>query len=248
MLNSSNEFEDKSAEVDKSLYIKIPLLNKVLYNCGDIGNSFSWGFVGSFLVIFYTDVFGISAAAVSLLLLVSRIWDGINDPIVGILADRTKSRWGRYRPWILFGMFPLGIFTVLTFWAHPEFSSSGKLVYAYVTYFFLSFFNTVVIVPHASLISTMTQDPNERSKLAGMRMAFGFIGNTIVGILVIKMVPYFGQGNNVKGYLFTAFIMAFALAIPMFILDFSGTKEVVNPPLHQRKVPIIKLLKDVMRN
>jgi sugar (glycoside-pentoside-hexuronide) transporter len=248
IMNAQIEPIERSSEVEKSLYIKIPFMRKVLYNLGDVGNSFSWGFVASFLVIFYTDVFGISAAAVSLMLLISRLWDGLNDPIVGIMADRTVTKWGRYRPWILFGMVPLAIFTVLTFWAHPEFSPSGKLIYAYITYFFLSFFNTCVIVPHASLISAMTQDPNERSKLAGMRMAFGFIGNTIVGILVVNMVPFFGQGDNVKGYLYTAFVMAFVLAIPMFTIDFLGTKEVVNPPRNQLKVSTKKLIAGALKN
>lgn len=248
MMNAQVESDMKSSEVDKTLYVKIPFTRKVLYNLGDIGNSFSWGFVASFLVIFYTDIFGIGAGAVSLMLLISRLWDGLNDPIVGVLADRTVTKWGRYRPWILFGMVPLAIFTVLTFWAHPGFSPSGKLLYAYITYFFLSFFNTCVIVPHASLISALTQDPNERSKLAGMRMAFGFIGNTIVGILVVKLVPFLGNGDNVKGYLYTAFIMAFVLAIPMFTIDFLGTKEVVNPPISKVKVSTKKLIAGALKN
>ncbi len=109
--------------------VKVPFISKRAYGFGNVGCNFSWMFVGNFLMIFYTDVCGIPMAAVSLLMLVSRVWDAINDPVIGSLSDRTKTRWGRYRPWLLIGA-PLTAFVrVLTFWAHPGWSDSAKTVY-----------------------------------------------------------------------------------------------------------------------
>lgn len=99
---------------------KVSLISKIAYGFGDVGCNFSWMFVSNFLMIFYTDVFGISMAAVSALMLFSRFWDAINDPIVGGLTDKTKTRWGRYRPWLLVAAPITAVLLMLTFWAHPD--------------------------------------------------------------------------------------------------------------------------------
>ena len=105
----------------------LPLLSKFAYGMGDVGCNFSWMFVGNFLMIFYTDAFGISMGAVSVLMLISRFWDAINDPVIGELSDRTHTRWGRFRPWLLIAA-PLTAFVlVLTFWAHPDCSGVDLL-------------------------------------------------------------------------------------------------------------------------
>ena len=124
---------------------KVPLISKIAYGFGDVGCNFSWMFVSNFLMIFYTDVFGIPMAAVSLLMLIARAWDAINDPIIGGLSDRTRTRWGRYRPWVLLMSFPTAIITVLTFWAHPDWSNTSKIVYMYVTYALLVFLSLIHI-------------------------------------------------------------------------------------------------------
>ena len=113
---------------------KISLISKFAYGMGDVGCNFSWMFVGNFLMIFYTDVFGISMGAVATLMLLSRFWDAINDPVIGSLTDKTHSRWGRFRPWLLFGAPITALLLTLTFWAHPEWSQTAKVVYMAITY------------------------------------------------------------------------------------------------------------------
>lgn len=108
---------------------KVPLISKIAYGFGDVGCNFSWMFVSNFLMIFYTDVFGISMAAVSALMLFSRFWDAINDPIVGGLTDKTKTRWGRYRPWLLVAAPITAVLLMLTFWAHPDWPDTAKVIY-----------------------------------------------------------------------------------------------------------------------
>ena len=113
---------------------KVPLISKIAYGFGDVGCNFSWMFVSNFLMIFYTDVFGISMAAVSALMLFSRFWDAINDPIVGGLTDKTNTRWGRYRPWLLVAAPITSVLLILSFWAHPDWSNTSKIVYMVITY------------------------------------------------------------------------------------------------------------------
>ena len=154
---------------------QVPLLSKLAYGMGDVGCNFSWMFVGNFLMIFYTDVFGIGMGAVATLMLVSRIWDAVNDPIVGGLSDRTHSRWGRYRPWLLFGAPLTAIVLVLTFWAHPDWSQSGKVVYMAVTYGTLVLGYTCVNIPYGTLCGAMTQNIDERAKLNTSRSVSAMI-------------------------------------------------------------------------
>ena len=140
---------------------KVPFISKLAYGMGDVGCNFSWMFVGNFLMIFYTDVFGISMSAVATLMLISRFWDAINDPIIGALTDKTHTRWGRFRPWLLFGAPITALVLILTFWAHPEWSQTAKIIYMAVTYCILVLGYTCVNLPYGTLCGAMTQDIDE---------------------------------------------------------------------------------------
>ena len=156
----------------KQYYVKLPLWKKCTFGMIDSANNFSWSYISSFLAIYLTDTFLIPAATVSLMFLLCRFWDAINDPIVGYLADRTRSRWGRYRPWIMFASAPLFITTALLFWPHPEWAVGVKTAYVVILYALVVLFYTMVNLTYGSLNSVVTQDPAERGSLASWRLLF----------------------------------------------------------------------------
>ena len=141
---------------------KVSLKEKVSYGFGDFACSMFWTLFSMFLLFFYTDVFGISAAAAGTMFLVTRLWDTANDPIMGMIGDRTKSRWGKFRPYLLFGALPFAIIGVLTF-TTPDIQGSSKLLYAYITYTLMMMVYTAVNVPYASLLGVMTKDSDDRT-------------------------------------------------------------------------------------
>ena len=225
---------------------RVPFISKIAYGMGDVGCNFSWMFVSNFLMIFYTDVFGIGMSAVATLMLASRIWDAVNDPIIGTLTDKTHTRWGRFRPWLLFGAPVTAIVLMLTFWAHPQWSQTAKIVYMAVTYCILVLGYTCVNLPYGTLCGAMTQNIDERAQLNTSRSVSAMIAIGVLNIITVPLVTYLGKGNTQFGYLAVAIIYGIIFAA-CHLFCFSKTKEVVEVPVGQ-KLPISVQLKAVLKN
>lgn len=207
---------------------KLSVVEKSGYAMGDMAANLVWRAALAYLAVFYTDTLGISAAAAAFLLLSVRITDGITDIGMGMLADRTKSRHGRFRPWIIWSAPILALFMVLAFTA-PNFSPAMKLVWAYFTYIGLTLAYTVNNVPYSALMGVMTSSHTERSVLSGYRFAGAFLGGMLVSGFTPSLVEYFGQGDDATGYQYTMYIFA-GLLLVLCSITFATTKERIVPP------------------
>lgn len=225
---------------------KVPFISKLAYGMEDVGCNFSWMFVGNFLMIFYTDVFGISMSAVATLMLFSRFWDAINDPIIGGLSDKTHTRWGRYRPWLLFAAPLTALVLILTFWAHPDWSQTHKIIYMAVTYCILVLGYTCVNIPYGTLCGAMTQNMTERAQINTSRSVSAMIAIGIINIITIPLIEWLGNGNARQGYLLIAILYGTIFAV-CHIFCFAKTKEVVEVPVAQ-KIPLRLQLQAVAKN
>lgn len=225
---------------------KVPFISKLAYGMGDVGCNFSWMFVGNFLMIFYTDVFGISMSAVATLMLFSRFWNAINDPIIGGLSDKTHTRWGRYRPWLLFAAPLTALVLILTFWAHPDWSQTHKIIYMAVTYCILVLGYTCVNIPYGTLCGAMTQNMTERAQINTSRSVSAMIAIGIINIITIPLIEWLGNGNARQGYLLIAILYGTIFAV-CHIFCFAKTKEVVEVPVAQ-KIPLRLQLQAVAKN
>jgi glycoside/pentoside/hexuronide:cation symporter, GPH family len=208
------------------------VLEKIGYGLGDTAANLVWRTLIFFLPIFYTDVFGLTAAAVGTLMLVCRIGDGVTDFFMGVLADRTNTRWGKFRPWILWTAVPFGILTVLTF-TTPDLDYTGKLIYAYITYSALILVYTANNIPYSALTGVLTADPVERTSISSYRFVFAFLGGLITQGLNIYLVGFLGKGDEVAGYRWTMTLFA-VLSVFLFLVTFASTRERVRPPVDQR--------------
>lgn len=150
---------------------KVPFLEKVSYGFGDFASVLYWQTFMAYLLIFYTDVFGISAATAGTMFLVSRLWDGVNDPMIGVFADRTETRWGKFRPYILWFSLPFVIMGVLTF-TTPGFGETGRTVWAYVTFNLLMMLYTAVNIPYTALLGVISSNPVDRTAVASIKFLF----------------------------------------------------------------------------
>lgn len=229
----------------KIVNTKLSIKEKVGYGLGDTASHFVWDMVGFWILIFYTDTYGISAAAAGTIMLIARIWDMVSDPLMGIIADRTNTRWGKFRPYILWMALPYSILAVLTF-TTPNFGETGKVIYAGVTYFLLMSIFTAINLPYSSLAAVMTSDSYERAGLNSYRFIFAFIGQFIVTGTALTLGNFFGGDDSAKGYQYTLGLFA-VVSFIFFMITFKSTKERVAPPKAQQQ-NLKQDIKNLFRN
>ncbi|MBN1695740.1 MFS transporter [candidate division WOR-3 bacterium] len=223
----------------------ISLKEKVGYSLGDTASNLIFQTILFFITYFYTDVFGIAPATLATMFLITRIWDAVNDPIMGAIADRTNTRWGKFRPYLLWVAIPFGLVGVAVF-TTPDLSMTGKIIYAYVTYILLDFVYTAINVPYSALMGVMTSNARVRTILSQFRFAAAFLGGLIIQYSVLRFVRVLGKGNEALGWQLTMVVLS-ALAIVMFFITFATTKERVKPPREQKSY-LKEDLRDLFRN
>jgi GPH family glycoside/pentoside/hexuronide:cation symporter len=196
---------------------------KLGYGLGDTASNFFFQVFNLFLMYYYTDIFGLAPAAVGAMFLVTKVIDAISDPVMGLIADRTNSRWGKYRPYLLWGAIPYGLCGYLMF-AGPELSDTGKLVYAYATYTAMMLAYTVVNVPYSALMGVISPSSIERTKVASYRFVCAFLAGWLIATFVGPLKNLLGGGDEAMGFRLTMIIFAIA-SILLFWVTFATTKE-----------------------
>ena len=237
---SENEKIDQEGILDP-----IKLKEKIGYGLGDLGFNFYWANISAFLLIFYTDVFGISAAAAGTMMLVTKIVDAFTDPIMGAIADRTKTRFGKFRPYLLWGGLPMAAAGVITY-TTPDLAEGGKVIWAYGTYTLMMMMYTVLSVPYSALSGVITGRSQDRTELISFRFIAAFTGTTLVNFFTLDLVEFLGNGNETLGWQLTMGVYGI-LAAMLFAIVFYTTKERISPPAQQR-TNAFSDLKDLTKN
>lgn len=229
----------------------ISIREKVGYGFGDMASSMFWKLFGMYLLIFYTDVYGLPAAAVGTMFLITRIWDSFFDPIVGVIADRTQTKWGKFRPYLFVVAIPFGLIGVLTF-TTPHFGMTGKLIYAYATYSLMMMVYSMINVPYASLLGVMSPHPKDRNILSTFRMSFAYAGSFIALLLIEPLVEFFSKigGSTIPnlqlGWQLGVAVIAI-FCVLLFFMCFLWTKERVKP-IKVEKTPLKVDFRDLLKN
>jgi len=212
---------------------RISVKEKIGFSLGDAAANFIFQTIMLLQLSFYTNTFGISAAAIAILFLVGRLVGAFADPVMGVIADRTSTRWGKFRPWILWTAIPFGIFGFLAFYT-PDIEQTGKIAWAFVTYILLMLVYSANNIPYSALSGVITGDQKQRSSLFSWRFVFVVLATIAIQGFAIPMVNHFGQGDSAKGYMITMGIFS-VLAVLFFIMTFSWTKERVKPNPEQKQ-------------
>lgn len=224
---------------------KLKLSEKISYACGDAASNVVWAALGAFVMMYYTDVAHINAEIIGIIMLVSRFLDGASDLVMGLIVDRTKSRFGKARPWLLRIAIPFAIATTLMF-SVPDFPDKIKVIYIFVTYNLVMTMYTMINLPYGSLSTLMTDDSYERSVLNIFRQIFAQITSLIITSATLPLINAFGGGQNAWTITYGIFSVAAAL---LFLICFAGTKETVGVAAKEcETIPVKKALCALVKN
>ncbi len=211
---------------------KAPLLNKIGYGLGDMSSSMFWKIFTAYLPFFYSTIFGLSLVDATFLMLVTRIWDAVSDPMMGVIADRTSTKWGKYRPYLLWIAIPFAVVGVLLF-TTPDMGYAGKRIWAYVTYILMMTVYTAINVPYGAMLGVMTSDSDEKTVFSSFRMFFAYAGSFIV---LAGWEPLCKAFNSMRGieagvndpvsWQYAMIVVAACCAV-LFFMTFALTKETV---------------------
>ena len=225
---------------------KLSVGEKFGYSLGDAAANFVFMTMILFQNKFYTDVFGISAVAAGALLLVGRLWDAFFDPLMGVIADRTNTRWGKFRPWVLWTALPWGIVMVLAYTTPGDWPAVAKVAYAAITNILLMTLYSANNTPYSAMTAVMTGDVNERTSLSAFRFFSAMVAQLVVGTFTLLLVAKFGEGNSAKGWQMTMGIWAI-VCMSCFLITFLTTRERIQPDPKQEssaKTDFANLLKN----
>lgn len=219
---------------------------KIAYGLGDTASNFIFQTVMLFLTFYYTDVVGLSPAAVGSMFLIVRVFDAVTDPLMGSLADRTKTKWGSYRPYLLWLALPFALCSVLAFTSPEWLTEEGKLYYAFTTYTLLMVMYTAINIPYSALGGVLTADASERVSVQSYRFVFAMGGGLLVTSFMLPLVSYLGQGDDALGYQRAMLVMS-AVGMVLFVLCFAGTKERISVT-QETPAPIKAQLTSIWQN
>ncbi len=218
---------------------------RLSYGLGDAGFNFYWALIGSFLSAFYTDTLGLTAAVAAIVITAAKIVDAFTDPIMGAIADRTNTRWGKFRPYLVWGAIPMAISGILAF-TTPDLSPEHKAIWAFATYCLMMMCYTVLSTPYSSLSGVMTGNIKERNLLVSIRFVFAFLAGALIGKFTPDLIKWLGESDPELGWQMSVALYG-SIATVIFFVTFYFTRERVAPPPTQRTNPlqdIAELLKN----
>ncbi|POP43564.1 MFS transporter [Superficieibacter electus] len=224
---------------------KLSIAEKLGFGMGDAACGIVYSSVTMFLTWFYTDIYGLSAAAVGVMFLVTRVLDAITDPLTGIVADRVKTRWGHFRPWLIWFAIPYAVLAVMTF-TTPAFGASGKLLYAYLTYTLLMLCYTFINIPYCALGGVITRDEKDRLSAQSWRFTISSVAGLMVSVATLFLVDWLGKDDKQFGFQATMGIMGF-IAVVMLFACFFTTRERVAPVI-ETQGSVIEDLRQLLAN
>ncbi len=224
---------------------KLSVIEKIGYSLGDLAANLIFQTLLAFLAFFYTDIYKIPAAKASMVMLIGGVVGAFFNIIMGMIADRTHTRWGKFRPWVLWTAIPFGVIALLAF-STPDFNENGKVIYAFATYFLLVIIYSANNLPYSALSGVLTGDMKERNSLSSYRFVAVMAAQFIIQVLLLPLAISLGHGDKAAGFEKVMFVFAIT-GIICFIITFLTTKERITPPKEQ-KTPILQDLSDLTKN